>query len=148
MFSTEKNDDSVAEFWAEFEAATGETLLARSMGKYLGGWDEYSEPLWGLVIATSGGFRFHHFPKEATIFGIAKVPTSRKAPKEKTFFIPTETMLSVEFVQEKLWWKKLFTSASPLLVIRYDSNGTEKKVSMEVDHNAIAVMDALNGTRS
>ncbi|MCL2233973.1 MAG: hypothetical protein FWB99_12970 [Treponema sp.] len=145
MFSAEKNDDSVAEFWAEFEAETGETVLARSMGKYLGGWDEYAEPLWGLVIATSGGFRFHHFPKEVTIFGIAKVSSSRKAPKEKTFFIPRENMLSAEIVREKLWWKKLLTSASPLLVIRYDSNGAEKKVSIEVDPGAAAVANALNG---
>jgi len=145
MFSADKNDDSVNEFWAEFEAATGETVLARSMGKYISGWDEYHEPLWGLTVATSGGFRFHHFPKEATIFGIARTASGRKPPKEKTFFIPKETIISAELVREKQWWKRLLASSSPFLVICFHIDGIEKKVIIEVDHNAVAVTDALNG---
>jgi len=145
MFSDNKDDDSVNEFWAEFEAETGETVLARSMGKYISGWDGYSDPLWGLAVATSGGFRFHHFPKEATIFGIARIPSGRKPPKEKKFFIPRETIISAELVREKRWWKKLLASPSPFLVIRFRLDGVEKEVSIEIDHNAVAVTDALKG---
>ena len=145
MFSGMK-DDSVDEFWEDFQAATGETVLAKSMGKYLGGWDGYAEPLWGLAIATSGGFRFHHFPKEAGIFGIAMMPShGRKPPREKTFFIPRDAMLSVELAREKRWWKKLLGSPVPLLAILCRIGGAEKTVRIEIDFNADAVADALKG---
>jgi len=147
MFSVGKKDDSVTEFWTDFEAATGETVLAKSMGKYLSGWDEYTESLWGLVIATSGGFRFHHFPKEATFFGIPKTSSGGKPPKEKTFFIPKEAMLSVELVREKCWWKKILASSYPLLFIHFRADGgIEKKVCLGIDINAAAVADALKGS--
>ena len=142
MFTDKK--EAVDEFWQDFQASTGETVLAKSMGKYLRGWDAYAEPLWGLAIATSGGFRFHHFPKEASIFGIARVPSGGKPPREKTFFIPRQAIVSAELVQEKRWWKKLLASPFPLLVIRCRIEGAEKTVSIEVDHHAAAVTAALS----
>ena len=143
---TGKKDNSVDEFWEEFEAATGEKVLAKSMGKYLSGWDEYAETLWGLTVATSGGFRFHHFPKEATFFGVARMPSiGSKPPKEKTFFIHRDAMLSVELAREKRWWKKLVASPFSLLIICYHIDGKEKKVRIEIDFNADIVADALKG---
>jgi hypothetical protein len=53
------------------------------------GWAEFAEPLWGLLIATSGGFRFHHFPHQSwlqTLSGTAQ-------PKEETLFIPRQAIL-------------------------------------------------------
>ena len=142
---TNKKDDSVDEFWREFEETTGETVLAKSLGRYLNGQEERPTPLWGLTVVTSGGFRFRHFPKEPSIFGIPKLPASGKAPKDQSFFIPKETLVSIKLVLEKRWWKKLLASSFPRIIIHCQIDGTEKKVTIEVDHNAAVLADALNG---
>ena len=133
----------IDKFWRDYEAAIGETVLARSLGRYIRGWDEYPEPLWGLAIATSGGFRFHHFPHESWIMGLSRITLGGERPKEKTFFIPRDAIRSVELVTEKRWWEKLLTSSPPVLLIRYEINGTEKELTVEVDRNAGIVADAL-----
>ncbi|MDR0512347.1 MAG: hypothetical protein LBG93_04510 [Treponema sp.] len=140
-----KSDDSVDLFWEDFEDETGETVLAKSSGKYLSGWDEYPEPLWGLIIATSGGFHFQHFPNDGGIFGMFRPSSSGKAPKKKTFLIKRETIIAVEVVQEKRLWKRLLFSSFPHIIIRFENNGEEKKVIIEVDRNADSVADALKG---
>jgi hypothetical protein len=62
-----KKRNDPEKFWREYEEKTGEKVLARTLGQYVSGWDEFGDlsagPLWGLIIATSGGFRFHHFPQ-------------------------------------------------------------------------------------
>ena len=143
---TKKTDDTVHEFWREFEESTGEKVLAKSLGKYINGLDDRPEPLLGLAVATSGGFRFRHFPKEPAIFGIAKLSSiGSKPPKEQSFFIPKEVMLSIELVQEKRLWKKLLASSFPVLIICCRLDGAEKKVTIEIDRDAVTLTDALNG---
>lgn len=142
---TNKNDDSVHDFWKEFEESTGEKVLAKSLGRYLSGLDDRLEALWGLAVVTSGGLRFRHFPKEPSIFGIAKLPTGGKAPKEQSFFIPKEAVVSIELFDEKRWWKKIMASSFPVLVICCRINEDDKKISIEIDRDAVSLVDALNG---
>jgi hypothetical protein len=144
MFIRKKDDFDIDKFWREYEEKIGEKVLSKSLGKYLSGWAEYPQPLWGLAIATSGGFRFHHFPHEGWIMALSRVTSGGEAPKEKTFFIPQEKILSVKLIVEKRWWKKLLTPSSPLLLIRYSLvDGTEAELSIETDSKAVDVATAL-----
>ena len=145
MFSSKKDTVDVKKFWLDYEAAIGEKVLAKSLGRYISGCDEYAQPLFGLAIATSGGFRFRNFQQEGWLKRLSKFSSGAQGPVEKTFFIPRETISSVELVQEKRWWKKFMASSFPVLVIRFRLNGTEKEVSVEIDRDAIAVADALKG---
>ena len=62
-----KNEVDTEDFWRDYEEKIGEKVLVRSLGQYISGWEEFGGPrgrtLWGLIMATSGGFRFHHFPQ-------------------------------------------------------------------------------------
>jgi hypothetical protein len=55
------------DFWRDYEEKSGEKILSRALGQYISGWEEFDNQgwtsIWGLVIASSGGFRFHHFPQ-------------------------------------------------------------------------------------
>jgi hypothetical protein len=149
MFDKKKESFDVDKFWRDYEASIGETILAKSLGQYISGWPGLNFPLWGLAIATSGGFRFHHFPHEGWLMAISRVTTGGEAPKEKTFFIPADTIISVELLIEKRWWKKIFTPSNPTLVItcrtqlQLSSIGEESKVVIETDRSAAPVLDAL-----
>jgi len=137
MFN-KKSEKSPDIFWQEFEEKTSEKVISRGLGKYVSGWDEFDEKnwggLWGLIITTSGGFRFHHFPKN-TIFDSFTAFIKTEPVKEKTIFIPKDKIISIINAKEKKWLKKLFTSLPPRLVIcYYNEKEEEKKLIFETEY--------------
>ncbi|MDR3123784.1 MAG: hypothetical protein LBU16_08415 [Treponema sp.] len=138
-----KNTDP-REFWREYEAALGENVLAFSLGQYLSGWAEYDPPLWGLLIATDRGFRFHHFPHEGWIQALARLSTGGEAPTEKTIFIPRERILRAELRRETSLLKRILLASRPRFVVRYrDEDGAEEEFVAEADSAAEAVLENL-----
>ncbi|MCL2211115.1 MAG: hypothetical protein FWB95_04265 [Treponema sp.] len=133
-----KQEQSPDTFWQEFEEKTGEKVITRGLGKYISGWNDFDEKgwggLWGLIITTSGGFRFHHFPQK-TIFDSFTGFMKTESVKEKTIFIPQEKIISSETAKEKKFWTKFFSSLPPRLVIYYkDDSGEEKKLIFESEY--------------
>jgi hypothetical protein len=92
------------DFWRKYEEQTGEKVLARALGRYISGWEEFDSrgwnSIWGLIISTSGGFRFHHFPQTNWLAALANF-SNDDAPKEKTFFIPREQIICAKLIEEK-----------------------------------------------
>ena len=135
----EKKPDT---FWQEFEEQTGEKVLSRGLGKYISGWDEFDEKkwngIWGLLITTSGGFRFHHFPQMSWMDALTSFG-SVKQPKEKTIFIPNEKIVSSQLIKETKWWKKIFSNSAPHFVICYseDSGAQEKRLVFEAEYKIL-----------
>jgi hypothetical protein len=134
------------QFWQEYGARYGETILAYGLGRYISGWAEFQGEIWGLAIATSGGFRFHHFPHESWITAISRISFGGDGPKEKALFIPYEQLLGAELKIEKLWWKRLINPSLPHLMIRYRDEGqspNEATLVVEVDQNAAEIVRHL-----
>jgi hypothetical protein len=144
----QKTEQSRIEFWTEYEKQHGEKVLAYVLGRYLSGWPEYPYPLWGLLIATDGGFRFHHFPHEGWIQALSRVTTGSKPPQEKTIFIPRDRIRSAELRLEEKWWKKIITPHPPLLVIQYHAGSQETDPAVELlaetDKDAKELIPHLN----
>jgi hypothetical protein len=126
-----KDEKSPETFWREYEEKTGEKVLSRGLGKYVSGWDEFDKKrrngLWGLVINTSGGFRFHHF-QQNNIFSalILFAANEKEPPTEKTIFLPREKIISQTYIKEEKWWKRLFFRSPPLLVIIYRDESSDE----------------------
>jgi hypothetical protein len=139
-----KTQQSPTDFWRDYEAQTGEHVLAFALGQYLRGWPEYLGPLWGLLIATDSGFRFHHFPNEGWIDAMARAARGADSPKEKTIYIPKESLISAEYTCEKSWWKRLFSARQPVLRICYRNvDGTECELLADATKDAAPVASAL-----
>ena len=133
-----KNEKPPDAFWREFEEKTGEKVLSRCLGKYVSGWEEFDEMklggIWGLLITTSGGFRFHHFPQNSWIDAFTRF-VQKETVKEKTLFIPKEKIASSQLIKEAKWWKRIFNSTVPHFVIRYtDEAGSEKRLLFEAEY--------------
>jgi hypothetical protein len=136
------------EFWRDYENQIGEKVLARSLGRYLSGWDEFdaagNRPLWGLLIAAEGGFRFHHFPQINWFDALFRIGSGREAPQEKFFLIPRNRIAGAEIWKESSWWKRLLAPRPPLLVIRYrTAEGTEAELLAETDSQGERLIAAL-----
>jgi len=132
-----KEVKSQEDFWKEYEEKTGEKVLSRGLGKYISGWSEFDSKnlsdIWGLVIFTSGGFRFHHFPQYSWIDAFTRF-AEKEPPKEKTIFIPQEKIISSKINKETKWYKKIFSSSMPQLVIIYaNEDESEKRLLFEAE---------------
>jgi hypothetical protein len=138
--------ETAEDFWNQYEAALGEKVAAHALGRYLGGWDEYDVPLWGLLIVTEHSFRFHHF---AHANWLTAWLSRGNGPKEKIIVIPVEKIAGVQFFDGRLpWWKKIFTNSPPLLTVRYrkDSGGAGA-IRIETGRDAQPLVDALADLR-
>jgi hypothetical protein len=143
-----KNFQDPADFWREYGEKIGEEVLAYGLGRLVSGWDEFALPLWGLLIATGGGFRFHHFPHENWLMTIVRAGTGRETAEEKTIFIPKERIISSVFLTEKSVLKRLFFAVPPRLVIRYTAlGGGETEMVVEADKQAKAVAGELSALK-
>jgi len=146
LLLSKKADTSTDEFWREYEEKTGEKVEARGLGKYISGWDEFDQKkwngIWGLIVTTSGGFRFHNFPQNSWIDAFTHF-TAKESPKEKLIFIPEEKIKSSEVIKEKKLWKKIFLPSPPYLVIKYlDEAGSERKLIFETEYNTVKFINA------
>ena len=146
MKAQKRNDPE--EFWTEYEEKTGEKVLARSLGQYVSGWKEFDNPpgspIWGLIIATSGGFRFHHFPQVNWLTALSRLGSNDNLPKEKTIFIPADSIISAVLYGETKWYRKIFLPVVPRLVIRYrDETGIEKELLLQAEYKSDGIAEAL-----
>ena len=143
-----KKEKPPHDFWREYEEKIGEKVLVRSLGQYISGWEEFGNaeknPIWGLVIATSGGFRFHHFPQVNWLSALTSFGLGNEPPKEKTIFISGDAILSAVLYRETKWYKKIFSSSPPRLVIHYRNEaGTEKELLLIIEHQPDGLAEAL-----
>ena len=131
-----KNTKNPEDFWRDYEEKTGEKVMARCLGQYVSGWEEFegTTGLWGLIIFTSGGFRFHHFPQHNWLESMIR-SSSHEEPKEKTIFIPKEKIISARYIEEKSWWKKIFRANWPHLSIIYNSHPDNSDMDNEGRNN-------------
>jgi len=147
IFTVRRNDKDPDDFWREYEEKTGEKIITRGLGQYVSGWDEFGDsgrnPLWGLIIATSGGFRFHHFPQNnwlSSLFG-----SGGEAQKEKTIFIPREKIITASLHKETKWYMKLLSPGVPRLIIRYlNETGVEKDMLFYTEYKSEGIAEAIN----
>ena len=148
---SKETEKKVETFWQEYEEKIGASVLARSLGQYLSGWEEFDSkgwtPIWGLIIATSAGFRFHHFPHRNWLEAL----TNREGSKEKIIDIPKETIISAQFIDESKWWMKLLKNTLPKLELVYkDNEGKERTMVLEANimagknNNSELLADKLN----
>jgi hypothetical protein len=129
------NDQSVEVFWQEYEEQIGEKVLARSLGRYISGWEEFESKgvtnLWGLIIATQSSLRFHHFPQHHWMDTFSR---KREKQTEKIFSIPRERIISAQLIREANWLKRMFKSPAPDFIVMYRTESEEeKKLVFEAD---------------
>jgi hypothetical protein len=118
----------------EYAERFNEDILVLTMGRYTGGWQEFAPPLWGLVIVTDKGFRFHHFPHQSWLDAAVRATGRGAEPREKLIFIPKDRLVHFAFFEEKSWWRKLLIYTPPVLAVTFrDSQGVEADLRVEIE---------------
>jgi hypothetical protein len=145
-----QKEQSPEEFWRDYEARIGETVLARTLGRCLSGWDDFDRegktPLWGLLFVTDRSFRFHHFPQANWLDIFIRSPAGAA---ERTFCIPREWIDSAELRLEKSLWRRLLAPRPPLLAVRYrNGEGQQRELLAETDSKARILAELLDAGKT
>ena len=132
-----REKQSPEEFWREYEEKFDEKVLARGLGRYISGWGVFDSQewnnLWGLLIISSKGFRFHHFPKQSWLQTLV-IRGDSEGSKERIIFFPNEMIKSVEIREETRWWVKIISLAPPRIIIHCgDEDGNERTIIFEAE---------------
>ena len=144
MFFKNENKKTRTEFWREYEKNIDEKIFAYSLGRYINGFEELKTPLWGLLIVSESGFRFHYFPHETWLQAISRMSYGGEAQKEIVIIIPKEKILSSDLFIEKSFLKKLFLSCPPLFTIHYtNDSGVEYVVNIETVKDSIVLVEYI-----
>ena len=132
-------------FWRDYESKIGETILAYCLGKCIKGSKDLNPPLWGLLIVSSGGFRFHHFPHENWFQAMNRASFGGEIPQEKTLYVSKERLLWADIKTEKSWWKSLLFPEPPLFLVRYfTEDGIEAELVAESDKKAAKLVEHIH----
>jgi len=147
--STDRNPD---DFWREYEEKIGDKILAHGLGRYISGQEEFDSKkwndIWGLLLISEAGFRFHHFPQQNWLESLV-VRGNTPGSREKIIFVPKEKIIKAEIHKETRWWVKLFASGLPILVIKYrDEDGNEHKMLLEADMGSKELEEKLDCLQS
>jgi hypothetical protein len=138
---------SPEQFWRNYEEKLGEKVLGYCLGRYISGWETFAPDLWGLSIVTASSFRFHHFPHENWFAVLTRSTMGGSPPEEKIIAVPRAHILGAVFMREKNFFKRLFFSPQPRLVLRCKKDdGSETELIIEGDGKAAKLAALLNET--
>lgn len=100
--------DEAEKFWVDFEARTGEKVVARSMGI----WHENGEEKgpWGILILTDKAFRYKYMPSDTLVLGLFRSPESKSAKREAVEIVAPLERISLVAEAERGWLARFFGS--------------------------------------
>ena len=117
MSAAEKDPER---YWAELEKELGEKILFYTLGQSHTAMASSRDvlPIWGLFYITPTRLFFRHFPKSGkfSFFGFG---ASATVDNPETFALARESIVRIEIIAEKRWWKRLLSSSLPVIVIEY-----------------------------
>jgi hypothetical protein len=125
--------DEAEKFWIDFEARTGEKVVARSMGI----WHENGEEKgpWGILILTDKSFRYKYMPSDRLILGLFRSPDSTGAKREALELVAPLEGISLVEETERGWFARLFGSPFRRFEISWDEaeESARRQESFSVD---------------
>jgi hypothetical protein len=125
-------EKTAEQFWADFEAETGEKVEARAMGTYREPGDR-GEGVWGLVVLTDRSLRFRFMPKQArlmSLFAKQREPESVSVPVD--IVAPRADVASIS-IPKRGFFARVFGPAYPPFEVEWREGGETKRACLSAD---------------
>jgi len=125
-------EKTAEQFWAEFEAETGEKVEARAMGTYRAS-GEKGDGVWGLVILTDRSFRFRFMPKQVRLTSLfAKRGESEPAVAPVDIVAARAEVLSVS-IPERGFFARVLGPAYPRFEVAWREGAETRRACLSAD---------------
>jgi len=130
----------IEKFWKKKEREIQEKIIYKCMVQYLGGYRNFTRPLWGIFFFTKQAIYFHTFPKKNWLSVIWNTETENSEKPPLNFRIPWNEIIKITFPEEKSKIKRLFSRPENLIILDYFSYKEESLSLYLLFNNGIDIL--------
>ena len=110
------------QYWKKKEDDIGDKIRGRMLVEFIGGYQNFSGPILGILFYTKNAFYFQTFPKTNWFFTLLKPGESLRQDKLLNFCIPWSNVKKMDFLPRKSSFLGLFLPQEYRIFIDYQEN--------------------------
>ena len=111
------------QYWKKKEDEIGDKIIGRMLTEFIGGYQNFSGPILGILFYTEKAFYFQTFPKESWYLSMLKPGGSLHQNKLLHFCIPWSNVKKINFPPKKNPFLGFFLPQEYPIFIDYQNNG-------------------------
>jgi hypothetical protein len=120
----------VEQFWKKKEEDIGEKIKGRSMAEFIGGYQNFSGPILGILFYTESAFYFQTFPRQNLLFSFIRAEQPEREENQLNFRILWSDVEKIDFPHRKYPFLALLFSPDYRIFIDYQSNGQKMTLTL------------------
>jgi len=120
----------VEQFWKKKEEDIGEKIKGRSMAEFIGGYQNFSGPILGILFYTESAFYFQTFPRQSLLFSFIRAEQPEREENQLNFRILWSDVEKIDFPHRKYPFLALLSPPDYRIFIDYQSNGQKMTLTL------------------
>jgi len=120
----------VEQFWKKKEEDIGEKIKGRSMAEFIGGYQNFSGPILGILFYTESAFYFQTFPRQNLLFSFIRAEQPEREENQLNFCILWSDVEKIDFPHRKYPFLALLFPPDYRIFIDYQSNGQKMTLTL------------------
>ena len=118
------------QYWKKKEDEIGDKIIGRMLAEFIGGYQNFSGPILGILFYTEKAFYFQTFPKRNWYLSMLKPEGSLHQNKLLNFCIPWSNVKKINFPPRKNPFLGLFLPQEYRIFIDYQNNGNRTNLAI------------------
>ena len=118
------------QFWKKKEEDIGEKIKGRSMAQFIGGYQNFSRPMLGILFYTESAFYFQTFPRQNLLFSFMRAEQPEREENQLNFRILWSDVEKIELPPRKHPFLALLSPQNYRIFIDYQSNGQKMTLTL------------------
>jgi len=110
------------QYWKKKEDDIGDKIRGRMLAEFIGGYQNFSGPILGILFYTESAFYFQTFPRENWFLSLLKPGESLHQNKLLNFCISWSNVKKIDFPPMKNPFLRLFLPQEYRIFIDYQNN--------------------------
>ncbi|MCK4241609.1 MAG: hypothetical protein KAX30_08295 [Candidatus Atribacteria bacterium] len=120
----------VEQFWKKKEEDIGEKIKGKSMAEFIGGYQNFSGPILGILFYTESAFYFQAFPRRNWLFSFMRAEQPEREENQLNFRILWSDVEKIELPPRKHPFLALLSPQNYRIFIDYQSNGQKMTLTL------------------
>ena len=120
----------VEQFWKKKEEDIGEKIKGKSMAEFIGGYQNFSGPILGILFYTESAFYFQTFPRQNWLFSFMRAEQPEREENQLNFRILWSDVEKIELPPRKHPFLALLSPQNYRIFIDYQSNGQKMTLTL------------------
>ena len=123
-------EKDVEQFWKKKEEDIGEKIKGRSIAQFIGGYQNFSGPIWGILFYTESAFYFQTFPRRNLLFSFMRAEQPEREENQLNFRILWSDVEKIDLPPRKHSFLALLSPPDYRIFIDYQSNGQKMTLTL------------------